>query len=571
MVNALEHLRWRCGPYTVTLRPLLAGAGAQLVYHVPDLPRLLDDPGAPVYVLREWTDYVAVVSPDPSVPPPEALYAGDVEAPFVGVGGYRIHYANRVGRSFIRLVTGGREAGAPLAVEVVTPKLSLDPGDAGRWFFYPRFLRALVDGIAAAAATWPFDYRSPTAFTTRVAEGRPAALFYFHYLRRYGRQLAAAFRAIANKPHRVLTHEHAVVPVARAHRLDAQAVTWLAAHPDAWQAVSASPAVIPATGAPPAAAPVETAAAAGGARYIPLRVLQALPEETHDNPENRFVRHFARLLRDAMRVVSPFVQRMDGAPPPGNGIAELRQALAAVEQASWWPEIGTMDVLPTSSHVLLKGAGYRDLYRLYPLFLLARLPFAGDLGEAIANRDVAALYEWWCLLKLVGELGRICGPPEGAPSFPGREGREDREGGPGALAIRFQDGTRLYFQRRCTGGRASYSLTVQPDFLIEHPRRGRICLDAKFRFELRGGSVGPEEEADPERNPTHRDLMTAHAYRDSLRCRAAVILYPGDHGVFFGVDGSRRNGLTLTELLADGALEGVGAIPFRPDEQEAGN
>ncbi|WPD18586.1 DUF2357 domain-containing protein [Thermaerobacter composti] len=289
------------------------------------------------------------------------------------------------------------------------------------------------------------------------------------------------------------------------------------------------------------------------------RVWQARPEETHDTPENRFVRHFAEQLREAIaqvqRAVSDARLREDG-------IGVLGEAMATLERAAWWPEVGPLGVMPVSSHVLLKGEGYRELYRLYPLFLLGRLPFSGDLGEAIANRDIATLYEWWCLFRLVKELGEICGPPGGEPWSTS----EDR--GPQALGVRFADGTVLRYQSWCRGGRGSYSVSMRPDFIIEHPRRGRICVDAKFSFRLVTDELGPDEEADPERHPTRRDLMTIHAYRDALRCRAAVILYPGDRRLFFGADGRRWEGLDIGGLMEESGPQGVGAIPYRPGLQD---
>ncbi|HEY8415796.1 MAG TPA: DUF2357 domain-containing protein, partial [Thermaerobacter sp.] len=419
-MDALPHLAWQAGPYRLVLRPLRADPVAPPIYYVPQLPRLLDDPGAPVYVIREWAEYVVTVSWDNPTQPPQALWTGDEPAPRLQVGGYRIHYANRVGRSSLRVIAAGQEQGEPLHLEVVSPKLSLDPRDAGRWFFYPRFVRVLVDDIAAASVAWPFAYRGATAFSTRPVGGRPSALFYFHFLRRYGRQLADAFHTVVARPHRVLTAAQAVVPAARATRLDASAVTWLAAHPGAWQP-----------------APHPAARAAPGRRHIPARVWQAQPEETHDTSENRFVRHFAELLCEAIPQV---LRSVPGVPLEEDGIRVLREALAALERAAWWPEVGPMNVLPVSSHVLLKREGYRELYRLYPLFLLGRLPFSGDLGEAIANRNVATLYAWWCLFKLVEELGEICGPPAGEPWPP------TEEGGPPALQVRFSDGTVLRYQ-----------------------------------------------------------------------------------------------------------------------------
>lgn len=538
-MDVVSEVVMSCGPCTVRLRPLRAGPEAKPIHHVPELPRLLDDPTAPTHAVQEWADYVALVEWRERRPDDEQVWVGDQLAPRLQTGGYLIRFENRVGRSEIRVVAAGVPVGEPLRLEVITPKLSIDPRDARQPYFYPRFLRALVEDLAAAAPAWPFADRSPTAFAAGLDEAPAGPLFHLHFLRRYGRDLATALRAVAARPHRVLAHEEAVIPAGRARRLDPQALGWLAAHPDAWQAV-----------APPA-----VGLALGDGHWAPERVLQALPRETHDNPENRFVRHFARLLGEAVRAVAGY---KPSSPVYADAIPAVRAALSALERASWWSEVGPMTVLPTWSHVLLKVEGYRDLYRLYPLFLLARLPMSGILGEALANRDVAQLYEWWCLLRLLEELHVLCGAPAGEPEL------SSTEDGPPALTLRFADGTVLHYQPRCAGGRESYSLTLRPDFLVEHPRRGRVSLDAKFRFELSPAGVSGAEDADPERNPTHRDLMIMHAYRDALRCRAAVILYPGDVEVFYGVDGTWRGGAHLTTVLADDALAGVGAIPFRP-------
>ena len=455
---------------TVIIDPYTGPAPA----YRPDLADAL--PGCSPFLLWEWAQYrVTVAPPLPGI----ALHVGDQVVRPVADGVYLFRYENALGASRIRL------AGAPvpdLPVEVISHKLAGD-GLAS----YPRLYRAMVRQIIGDLLTLPFHLTGATAHATRIHDGPPSPLFTLHFLRHHGRTLAAALEAVGRSPHRVLTREELVRPVAMATRLDGAALRWGLTHPDTWAVTRRSGGWFQ----------------LAGQAVLPERLLQERAEETFDTHENRFARHFLLAVRQSLdsalalldkygagqrplRAAGTVGTETASAPDPpgnsasqedspiqtdpeafrapipqGNGIGQtdpraagplagdppgsiptspdgppasegaqseqqadqagtpgLRAELTALahhlDEAlawPWWDEVGELVHLPEQSTVLYGKDGYRELWALYPEFLLSRSPFGHGLDRAIAARDVATLYEYWCFFHLVGLLAPALGPP----------------------------------------------------------------------------------------------------------------------------------------------------------------
>jgi len=111
-----------------------------------------------------------------------------------------------------------------------------------------------------------------------------------------------------------------------------------------------------------------------------------------------------------------------------------------------------------------------------------------------------------------------------------------------------------------------------------------VVFDAKFRFDdkdIRPSQPLEEEmdraqqEGDTERLAKRADICKMHAYRDALKCRAAVVLFPGKegNGIFYDKsEGKLECCVTLRALarhiIEDKRWEGVGALPFVPKPEK---
>jgi len=388
----------------------------------PDLAEAL--PGLSPFILWEWTQYRVTVSP-----PPEdlTLQIGDQPVPPVAPGVYLFRYENALGASRIRLAGA---AVPDLPVEVLSHKLGGDGPDS-----YPRLYRAMVRDVTDALLTLPFDLTGATAHATQAHDGPPSPLFTLHLLRHHGWTIAQALAAVGRSPHRVLAREALVRPAALATRLDGAAVRWGLTHPDSWAVAAEGPGWFTHT----------------GQAVLPVRLLQERAEESFDTHENRFVRHFLLSLLQAVDAALALLERQ------GTGQSALREELAGLADQlgeslgwPWWDEVGELVHLPETSTVLQGKDGYRELWALYPEFLLGRSPFGHGLDRAIAARDVATLYEYWCFFRLIAALA----PELGLPLL---RLRVDEVGGLDWQAeARFGDGPwRLVFNRPAPGGRAS--------------------------------------------------------------------------------------------------------------------
>jgi predicted component of viral defense system (DUF524 family) len=103
-----------------------------------------------------------------------------------------------------------------------------------------------------------------------------------------------------------------------------------------------------------------------------------------------------------------------------------------------------------------------------------------------------------------------------------------------------------------------------------------VVFDAKFRFDEKDiqPSQPLEEEMDDaqqegniERLAKHADICKMHTYRDALKCRAAIILFPGTKGVFYRTDGTEENNPCLSDIVQNNDWKGVGALPLVPESK----
>jgi len=269
-------------------------------------------------------------------------------------------------------------------------------------------------------------------------------------------------------------------------------------------------------------------------------------------------------------------------------VKELLEELEFIKSDGVWEDVGEMTAFPYTSQTLLKGDGYRDLPELYRQFT-AYVPFFEELQSAIDNKDIAKLYEYWTFFRLVDELGAILGR-KGLKIHVLPAGELSESGDVYAL---FDNGWRLYYNKRLTPGKWSYSVTLRPDFSLftgSPSSKGARLLgvfDAKFKLDVvdKADEVKNFDELDENAEKTGKyetwakleDIYKMHAYRDALSAKFAVVLYPGSVSRLFpakikknGIKGLAQHfrGLSKEEmllcLLVYELVEGTGYLKFRP-------
>jgi len=515
-------------------------------------PNLAPDLGLAPFFLCEWAEYRVRVEGAQSRP--QVFFGQEKVEKRDPDGYYRFSYQNQIGHSTIRIMIGDQFL-PPLEVEVISKKLNLNRGDP---LYYPDFYRALVDQLVEYSAALPFTFTAPTYHAVEESPEPPSPLFIFHFLKNNQEQLQEALETILGNPHRLLSEEEDFVPLPRVREVSADVVLSILTHPEHWVRYDGQGLAV-----------AQRLKAPDGTRYAPTKVWQRLKVQTFDTAENRFVKWFVRELAFWAEVIS----RWDR---PWRSIGEeAREAFVGakglLELALHDPlfdEVGEMVYFPSSSQVLLKRDGYRELLQLYRLFNLARRPFFGPLAEAIDSRDVATLYEYWCFFELVRRFEGMWG-----------KARIELEvGATGELqwgvTADFGDGRRLVFNEGFGRGRGrSYSVPLRPDFVLRKDGRSIVVLDAKFRFDSKS-LVGDEQEDNYERDVAtgnverivkRADIYKMHTYRDALEARAALVLYPGDVEAFYPIDASGPTDITLKKLV-EGDCRGVGALSLCPKE-----
>jgi predicted component of viral defense system (DUF524 family) len=316
---------------------------------------------------------------------------------------------------------------------------------------------------------------------------------------------------------------------------------------------------------------------------VPERVFERRVTETLDTPENRFIKRFMDIVLywcDELQRLNYWQKAQSHQPE----LQTLREFVRFLRADPLFADVGELEIFPASSQVLLRRDGYRECLQVYRLLHIARAPIFDRLQDAIDNRRIDQLYEFWCFFRLAEEL---CDGQQ--PKFKGT--LESDEGGLRyGLSAELGKGYQLVYNRTFPHGKGSghsYSVSLRPDFSLMKGGQPLVVFDAKFRFDERDlerlkrmsetadEAIDEEmddaqQKGDMERLAKHADICKMHTYRDALQCRAAVVIFPGTEAVLYPIDGIERDKTKkpcILDIVQNECWRGVGALPLVPESE----
>jgi predicted component of viral defense system (DUF524 family) len=505
-------------------------------------------------IVPEWRELWVQVEPKA-----QSVWFGEEEASEKPNGWWAFTFRNYLGKSVIRVfIDGGEVTTDP--IEVVSPKTPLGLDKQDDPLFYPKFLRALIDDLIRYLVSMPFDWGAPTEFPTEERVQPPSPIFVLHVLAQNAQRICHALQTIWRNPHRRLVTEERWVLLSEASSVDADTILMMLQHPEHLR--------------PYRGGSLSTLAQRLKGK-VPERVFERRVTETLDTPENRFIKRFMDIVLywcDELQRLNYWQKAQSHQPE----LQTLREFVRFLRADPLFADVGELEIFPASSQVLLRRDGYRECLQVYRLLHIARAPIFDRLQDAIDNRRIDQLYEFWCFFRLAEELAKILGNRQ-QPLFSALE--SDEGGLRHGLSANLGNGYQLFYNRTFSHGKGSgrsYSVSLRPDFSLMKGGQPLVVFDAKFRFDER--DIQPsqpleeemddaQQEGDTERLAKHADICKMHTYRDALKCRAAIILFPGTKGVFYRTDGTEENNPCLSDIVQNNDWEGVGALPLVPESK----
>ncbi|KDF00658.1 hypothetical protein Y900_017340 [Mycolicibacterium aromaticivorans JS19b1 = JCM 16368] len=331
---------------------------------------------------------------------------------------------------------------------------------------------------------------------------------------------------------------------------------------------------------------------------LPAALSRDRTEATVDNSANQFVKfaltRWRAIALELLNALSLTSQKVESGPlRRGEQIAaEVGAQLDEYLGHPLFRDVTALNRMPTSDQVLLKRAGYREIFRTFamtesgPTVRIDR----EDLTDVFAasQRNIATLYEFWCFLAVVNSLGRVCGYEQTARAFAvSADGTSMmmRSGHASKLSWSVRRVDRplrieVFFNRTFAGRddrRGSWSQAMRPDCSVRIRPDGStpsrvtaqelevwLHFDAKYRVDnlLAQLSSAPDSDELLAESATtggakRDDLLKMHAYRDAIsRTAGAYVLYPGSE-----IKDIRRHP-GFKEVLP-----GLGAFPLRPNSE----
>jgi uncharacterized protein len=484
------------------------------------------------------------------------LINGSICRPIItGKPYYRICITHGLGLTCLQPTKEGKTHGEPVWVEAYSYKYETPEK-------HYRFYAAITADLFKKAGNLPFSFEAITQRGVIESAQPPTPLFTYYFLMRNLPVFQAAIETVLADPHRLLRDFPEQVLLHEVKEVDGDVILSILQSPETWTEVK--------TTGPTIAEALQV----DGRRYAPTHVWQHLPEETFDTRENRFILHFLKqvlIQSEAMprQTWWHLVEKL----AESKAIIEMTSLLRETMAHPMFDEVGELHLIPFNSQVLMRREGYRDLFDLWHTFHTSAQPLFDKWQHAIDVRNMHHLYEIWVFFELINEIG-------GCQKITAHSSDEFGLENEHTSAV-FENGGVLYYNKTFHPNWLtfrSYSMVFRPDYVWVRPDQSKVVLDAKFSMWIEEKELMSEAEIEVEDDtvqvtrearPVREDLNKMHTYRDALvGTLAAVVLYPGTVSMFMPLSGKRKQ-INLQELLF-GALEGIGAIPIKPDACKEG-
>ena len=464
---------------------------------------------------------------------------------------YQINFEDYIGR--FRL--------AGMEFQVTSSKLSVEG------------FEQILHEISARVADLPFDFNTPTfiPFEREETWGDDLiyhALLYLKWACWFARPTLSEFWAsIAADPHRRLVRFEKRVRPWEARVVSTRTIDQILCEPHLWTPLQPD--------SPLNYSVLAQSLGQGNAPCLPAEVVEPGIDSTLDTPENRFLKYFLSLSTELINSCIKLLDERGCSNSIREDAVTLLEELREMAQHSFLKSVGELQRFPSSSQVLQKRFGYREILSHYQaIVLMSRYPFqAKDFSQIVEVKSASKLYEYWCFFEIAEILRRLVGRPTNAWRTRGDGFRVSLEG---ALNIQYSSDVQLSYDKTFSRNQEiskSYSLPLRPDISLRIGNRLHL-FDAKFRaHQLRMTNlIDDDSKMESEESPLCRrtrfksaDIHKMHAYRDAISEKGVSpqtvwILYPGTELAFF----DKSSGFKKEPEVYVGSPDGVGAIPLSP-------
>ncbi|MEO8399285.1 MAG: DUF2357 domain-containing protein, partial [Ignavibacteriaceae bacterium] len=246
---------------------------------------------------------------------------------------------------------------------------------------------------------------------------------------------------------------------------------------------------------------------------------------TYDTYENRFISWAVRNIIEQLRQYKKHIETASGSKnysPLINRLKMYQSRLQGLLHENPFNEVSKFEKRSHFSTSLTRGSGYKDFMHIY--FLLIRgLELADNHIFKIEQKNISALYEYWCFLKLVQILKeQNASAIDYQDLIKVRANKfyvELEKGISSKVTFKKEDTgetTTIYFNREFKReGKKVFTYNQRPDYSIEFKKKGFeksfwYLFDAKYRFD-------ESSESDNNLYNVPQDAIgQLHRYRDAI-------------------------------------------------------
>lgn len=224
-------------------------------------------------------------------------------------------------------------------------------------------------------------------------------------------------------------------------------------------------------------------------KYSPYQVIQYSIEESFDTLENRYIKallsNLIEIIQECItyinqKFIKTEIKNEDLYKKISEELINLKHEIELSLKQFFFTEVGELNLLPSNSQVLMKQAGYRELFILDRLLRVRILPtFVSGFDEALTLKSMDVLWELFVMIKIIEALKNM-GYIIKETKWDERVDKDTDYDYASFILDKENKEVKVLYQESIPVGKEG-KITLRPDFLLEWPDGNRrVVIDAKF-------------------------------------------------------------------------------------------